>query len=67
MGDDLADVGDKAHVKHSVGFIEDKGLNCGEVDVALIAEVHESAGRGDEDVDASSEVTDLRGLGDAAV
>ena len=49
---DLADVVDEAHVEHLVGFVEHEDFELGERQRALIDEIEQPAGRGDEDVDA---------------
>ena len=66
LGDDLADVVDEAHVEHAVGFVEHQHLDAAQVDVALVHQVEQPAGRGDEDVDAAAQRVDLRVLPDAA-
>ena len=57
---------DKAHVEHPVGFVEDKRLNQTQIDKALIAQVVETARRGNEHVCASLQRFDLWGLSHAA-
>ena len=52
-GDDPPDRRDEAHVEHLVGFVEHEDLDLREVDVPLLHEVEQAAGRGDEDVDAA--------------
>ena len=66
LGDDSADRLDKTHVKHAVGFVEDQNFDGGQVDVALFHEIHQSAGRGDDDVQAAMQGLDLVVLVDAA-
>ena len=58
---------DEAHVEHLVGFVENQNLDAAQVDVALLHQVLEPAGRGDEDVDALLQRPHLRTLPDAAV
>ena len=55
----LADVVDEAHVEHLVGLVEDEDLHVRQHDSALVDEVEQPAGRGDEDVDAIGHVADL--------
>ena len=62
----LADVVDEAHVEHAVGFVEHEHLDCAQIDVALLHQVEQPAGRGDEDVDAALQRLDLRVLAHAA-
>ena len=49
-----------------VGLVEDRDLDGVEDDVALLHEVLEPAGAGDDDVDARAQAGDLRVLADAA-
>ena len=58
---------DEAHVEHLVGLVEDQNLDVPQIDVALLHQVFEPAGRGDEDVDAILQGPHLRPLPDAAV
>ena len=63
---DPAHAGEEAEVGHVVGLVEDRDLDAVEDDVALLHEVLEAAGAGDDDVDAAPEALDLRVLADAA-
>ena len=65
--DDALDVGDESHVQHAVGLVEDEDLHLAEVDRLLPDQVEEAPRRGDEDLDASLELFDLRVDVDAAV
>lgn len=58
-GDDLFDVAEEAHVEHAINFIEDEKFDAGEVDVALVHVIEETARAGDEDVDALFHGADL--------
>ena len=58
---------DEAHVEHLVGLVENQDLDVAQVDVALLHQVEQPAGRGDEDVDAVLQRPHLRPLADAAV
>src|SRR5450756_1081832 len=53
--DDAADVGQEAHVQHHVPFVEDKDLYLGEIDCTLADMVQQTAGAGDDNVDAAPE------------
>ena len=65
-GDDLPDVVDEAHVEHAVGLVEDEDLDLVEVKRAVVAEVEQAAGRGDQDVDAVLKRPHLAAHRDAA-
>ena len=66
-GDDLADIGDEAHVQHSIGLVQDEDLDLGEVHGLLADMVHQTTGCGDEDLDALPQDLDLRVDAGAAV
>ena len=57
---------DEAHVEHAIGFVEHEDLDAVEIDVALLHEVEQAAGRGDEDVDAAAQRLRPAALADAA-
>ena len=57
--EDLADVGDEAHVEHAIGLVEDEDLDPGEVDRALRDVVEQPAGRRDDDRRALTQAADL--------
>ena len=57
---------DEAHVEHAVGFVEHQDLDVREVDVVLLLQVEQAAGRGHQDVDAAADAVDLRVLAHAA-
>ena len=57
---------DEAHVEHAVGLVEDEDLDLVEANGAVLDEVEQPAGRGDEDVDAVGERADLAADRDAA-
>ena len=67
LGHDPPQVVDKAHVEHAVALVEDEDLHVRQIDKALLHEVQQAAGRGDEHVDAGLQGADLRILADAAV
>ena len=62
----LPDRGQEAHVEHPVGFVEHQHLQRREIDVALLHQIDQAAGRGDHEIDAALERLDLRALADAA-
>ncbi len=57
---------DEPHVEHAVGLIEHERLDGAEVDVALVHQVHQPAGGGDDRVGAGPEGADLGVLVHAA-
>ncbi len=57
----------EAHVQHAVGLVEDQDFDAAKIDEALLHEIQQPAGRGDEDIDAGFQRPDLRMLPDAAV
>ena len=65
--DDAAHTGQEAHVGHAVGLVDDDDRDVVELHVALLDEVFEPARAGDEHVDTTAQVVDLRALADAAV
>ena len=52
LRDDFANVVDKAHIEHPVGFIEHEKFHLTETQRIALHEVEQAPGRGDEDVDA---------------
>ena len=65
--DDLAHVGEEAHVEHAVDLVEDEGFDVTEIEGAPGMEVEEAAGGGDDDVGALFEGFDLLAVADAAI
>jgi hypothetical protein len=65
--DDFANIGEEAHIEHAIGFIEYEDFDGIEGAESLLHEVEESAGGGDEDIDAGFEGAGLWILSDAAV
>ena len=55
LRDDLPDVVDEAHVEHAVGFVEHEHLDLVEAHRALLDEIEQAAGRGDQHVDAAAQ------------
>ena len=50
---------DEAHVEHLVGFVEDKDFDAIDAECFLADKIQQTAGRGDEYVDAISKRADL--------
>ena len=67
LGHDPPQIVDEAHVEHAVALVENEDLHVGEIDKALLHEVHQAAGRGGEHVDTGLQGADLRILADTAV
>ena len=53
---DAAHVGPEAHVEHAVGLVEHQHLDLGEVHVAALMEVEQTARGRDEEVDAAAQL-----------
>ena len=53
--DDLAQVVDKAHVEHPVGLVDDQHFDVRQIDVTLLHQIQQPAGRGDDNVDTAVE------------
>ena len=66
LGHDFADVVDKTHVEHAVGFVEHETLDAVEPKRIALDEIEKPAGRGDENIDAVHKAADLRAHRDAA-
>ena len=66
LAHDLAHGGQKAHVEHAVRLVEYEHLDVIEVGLALLDEVNEAAGRGNEDVKATAKGGLLRLVAHAA-
>jgi len=58
--DDAPDVGEETHVEHSVRLIDDEDLEALEVDRLLRKVIEETAGTGHDNIDAGTELADLR-------
>ena len=65
MMDDAADIGEKTHVEHAIGFVENQDLDALQIGMSLIQEIQQAAGRRHQNVDAIAEDTDLRALSHA--
>ena len=64
--DDAPDVVNKAHIEHTVRFVQDKDFHPVKTNQALAHQVQQAAGTGDDDVRAFMERLHLRALADAA-
>ena len=49
---DPADVGEEAHVEHAVGLVENEELEARKIGAALVHEVHQASGGGDDQLHA---------------
>ena len=58
--------GNKSHVEHAVGFVENEQFDAVEVHLALLHQIEQTTGRGDDDIDAAAHGLHLRMLSDAA-
>src|SRR5690606_22102881 len=58
--ENLADVADKAHVEHAIGFVEDEDFQVLELDRVLLVQVKQTARRGNKNVDALAQLHHLR-------
>src|SRR5690606_29965525 len=65
--EDLVDLRAEAHIEHPIGLVEDEHLDFREIDIAALQVVDQSARRGDEDVVAGPQVTDVLLNGGSAV
>ena len=65
--DDLFDVGKKAHVEQAVGLVDHQNADVAEAEDSLFLEVHQPAGRADQDVGPLAENGLLALVADAAV
>ena len=63
---DALDVGDEAHVEHTVGLVDDEDLDAGEQQLAALEEVEQAARRRDQHVGAAHDLGFLVAEGDAA-
>ena len=61
-----SNVGQKPHVEHMVGFVEDQGLDAVELHGALLQQVENPPGAGDDDVRLGAQRLPLRTSGDTA-
>ena len=63
---DAAHVADEAHVEHAIGLVEDEEVHVAELHVAALDEIEQTAGRGDQDVDAARQRLDLAAVAQTA-
>ena len=66
QGDDPLQRMDEAEVEHLVGFVEHQDFEVAQAERALVDEVEQAAGRGDEDVEAAGDGAEAFAIGDAA-
>ena len=62
-----ANGGHEAHVGHSVGLVEHDPVGCGEAHDALVDEILQPSGTGDQDVDTPPEGLDLGDVANTAI
>ncbi len=60
FGQYATDVMDKAHIQHTVRFVQHEDFNFIKTDGVLMFEVQQTARGGDEDVDAAAQLHHLR-------
>ena len=60
QGQDFFHVMNKAHVEHSVGFVQHQNFNAGQIEQALALQVKQATRCGHQDVDAAFDAIDLR-------
>ena len=65
--DDLADVGEEAHVEHAVDFVEDEGVHVVEFESAAGVEVEKASRSSDDDVGTVIQVFHLLAVSHASV
>lgn len=61
--EEFADLRHEAHVAHLVGLVQNRDLDIAEVAHALLDQVAQSPGRGDQNVDPPAQFVDLSGVG----
>ena len=66
-GDDAFDVGQKAHVEHTINLIQHEMGEVGQMEIPLLHEVEKSSRRGDEDIDSTFDLFPLMAIAHAAV
>ncbi len=66
LGQHAADVVDKAHVEHAVGFVQHQNFDLGQVNRVLVFQIQQTARRCHQDVDAAAQLHHLRVDADAA-
>ena len=63
---DAADIGKESHVEHPVDLVEDKNLEVGEADLALLHEIEQAPRRGYDDVGSLGKGLALGAITDSA-
>ena len=64
--DDALHVVDEAHIEHSISLIEHEDRQFAQIGMALVHQIEQAAWRRDQDIEAASQIVDLRLLTDAA-
>ena len=67
LANDLPDLGLKTHVQHTISLVRDEVGDARKVSLARLKHVNGTTGRGDHNLDATLEITDLRALGCTSV
>ncbi len=62
LGDDFADVVNKAHVQHAIGLVEHETFDLIEPERIAFDQIDETARRGDQDVNAVEQGANLGGV-----
>ena len=57
--EDFLDIGEEPEVQHFVGFVEHQDGDVGEVELTVLAQVQQPAGRADDAVGSLAELSDL--------
>ena len=60
LGDHFFYIVYKAHVKHTVGFVQHKDLNAGKINQALADQIVQAARTGNENIHAAAQCLHLR-------
>ena len=59
QADDALDIGNKAHVEHPVGLVDDENMRVGQQDLAAPMQIEQPSRRGDQHIDAAVELAFL--------
>ena len=65
-GENAADRGQKSHVEHAIGFVEDENFDVTQVGELAVGEILQASGSGDDQRRSGAQALDLRLLRDAA-
>ncbi len=65
LGNNTPQIGQETHIEHPISLVEHENLHRPEVDEALVHQIEQSTGGGDERIDAVLQVADLGTLIDA--